>query len=87
MHNRILPAYSTREQLWKDLHWEPEMNVHFVEVIPGRGSVDYKTYLREIAKLPQKPPLMLEHLKGADEYREGKDYIVKIGAETGMSVG
>jgi sugar phosphate isomerase/epimerase len=71
----------------KDLEWKPEMNVHFLEVIPGRGSVDYKTYLREIAKLPQRPPLMLEHLKGAEEYREGKDYIVKIGTEIGIAVG
>jgi sugar phosphate isomerase/epimerase len=71
----------------KDLEWKPEMNVHFVEVIPGRGSVDYRTYLREIAKLPHRPPLMLEHLKGADEYREGKDYIVKTGSEIGIAVG
>jgi L-ribulose-5-phosphate 3-epimerase UlaE len=71
----------------KDLEWKPEMNVHFVEVIPGRGSLDYRAYLREIAKLPHRPPLMLEHLKGAEEYREGKDYIVKIGSEIGIAVG
>ena len=71
----------------KDLEWKPEMNVHFVEVIPGRGSLDYSVYLREIAKLPQRPPLMLEHLKGADEYREGKEYIVKKGKENGIEVG
>ena len=71
----------------KDLEWKPEMNVHFVEVIPGRGSLDYTTYLREIAKLPQRPPLMLEHLKTADEYREGKDYIVRKGRENGIEVG
>ena len=55
----------------KDLEWKPELNVHFVEVIPGRGSVDYSVYLRELAKLPQQPPLMLEHLKTAEEYAEG----------------
>ena len=27
----------------KDLEWKPELNVHFVEVIPGRGSVDYSS--------------------------------------------
>src|SRR4029453_15041849 len=36
----------------KDLAWIPEMNVHFAEVIPGRGQVDYATYLRELATLP-----------------------------------
>lgn len=71
----------------KDLEWKPELNVHFVEVIPGRGEVDYRTYLREIAKLPQKPPLMLEHLKTAEEYQEGKEYIVKVGREIGIQAG
>jgi sugar phosphate isomerase/epimerase len=63
----------------KDLEWKPEMNVHFVEVIPGRGAVDYNTYLRVLGTLPQRPPLMLEHLKTAEEYKEGADYIRKTG--------
>ena len=61
------------------------MNVHFVEVVPGRGSIDYKTFLRELAALPHQPPLMLEHLRTADEYKEGADYIRKQGAEAGVS--
>ncbi|HYO79857.1 MAG TPA: TIM barrel protein [Bryobacteraceae bacterium] len=69
----------------KDLEWKPEMNVHFVEVIPGRGRVDYATFLRELAKLPQRPPLMLEHLKTAEEYAEGASYIRKVGADSGVS--
>jgi sugar phosphate isomerase/epimerase len=68
----------------KDLEWVPEMNVHFVEVIPGRGSIDYKTYLRNIAALPVDAPLMLEHLKTADEYDEGKRHIQKVAAEIGV---
>ncbi len=68
----------------KDLEWKTELNVHFVEVIPGRGSVDYATYLSEIAKLPHRPPLMLEHLKTAEEYKEGADYIRRIGAQSSI---
>jgi sugar phosphate isomerase/epimerase len=68
----------------KDLAWIPEMNVHFVEVVPGRGQIDYKTYLRELVKLPADAPLMLEHLKTAAEYEEGKQYIRKMGAEAGI---
>ena len=34
----------------KDLAFIPEMNVHFKEVIPGTGQVDYETYLREICE-------------------------------------
>ncbi len=64
----------------KDLDWIPEMNVHFVEVIPGRGKVDYGAYLSSLAALPQDAPLMLEHLKTAEEYAEGAAYIRKIAA-------
>ena len=69
----------------KDLAWIVELNVHFLEVIPGRGEVDYGAYLRELSKLPVDAPLMLEHLKTAAEYEEGKQYIQKIAAQTGVT--
>ena len=62
-----------------------ELNVHFVEVIPGRGSLDYGAYLRELSKLTADAPLMLEHLKTAEEYEEGKKYIQKVAAENGVT--
>lgn len=68
----------------KDLQWIPEMNVHFVEVIPGRGEMDYRTYLIELSKLPADAPLMLEHLKTPEEYDEGKRYIMKVANEAGL---
>lgn len=68
----------------KDLEWVVEMNVHFVEVIPGRGSIDYRAYLGELSKLPRETPLMLEHLKNAAEYDEGRGYIQKIAREIGV---
>jgi len=69
----------------KDLAWLPEMNVHFVEVIPGRGEVDYRPLLRGIASLGHEATLIMEHLKTAAEYEEGKRYIRKVGAELGLS--
>jgi sugar phosphate isomerase/epimerase len=71
----------------KDLAWVPEYNVHFAEVVPGRGEIDYRAYLRELAKLPVETPLMLEHLKNAAEYDEGRAYIQKIAAESGVTFG
>ncbi len=68
----------------KDLEWRPEMNLHFVEVIPGRGSVDYRAYLQALAALPHETPLMLEHLTKAEEYAEGAAYIRKVAAEAGV---
>jgi sugar phosphate isomerase/epimerase len=71
----------------KDLKWVIEMNVHFEEVVPGRGQVDYKAYLTELAKLGGEVPLMLEHLKTAEEYDEGRLYIQKVAAASGVKLG
>jgi sugar phosphate isomerase/epimerase len=62
-----------------------ELNVHFSEVIPGRGEVDYRAYLSELSKLSIDAPLMLEHLKTAEEYEEGKQYIQKVAAQIGVT--
>jgi len=69
----------------KDLEWKPEYNLHFVEVIPGRGSLDYAAYLKELSKLSVDAPLMLEHLKNAEEYDEGRKYIQKVAADNSIA--
>jgi sugar phosphate isomerase/epimerase len=69
----------------KDLAWIPEFNIHFREVVPGKGEIDYATYLRELSKLHVDAPLMLEHLQTADEYRAGRDYIRSVGDRIGVS--
>jgi sugar phosphate isomerase/epimerase len=70
----------------KDLKWVIELNVHFQEVVPGRGQVDYRAYLTELAKLGGEIPLMLEHLKTAEEYDEGRAYIQKVAAASGVKL-
>ena len=59
---------------------------HFTEVIPGRGGVDYKAYLTDIAALSKETPLMLEHLETSTEYDEGRGYIQKVAAECGVEL-
>jgi len=49
----------------------------FDEVIPGRGSMDYRTFLTELRKFPE-VPLMMEHLQTAEEYLEGAEFIREI---------
>ena len=71
----------------KDLTWDVEMNVHFREVRPGTGSLDYGTYLRRLAALPQNPPLMLEHLPNAEEYDKARLHILEAGQKLGLSFG
>lgn len=69
----------------KDVDWIPEMQIHFVEVVPGRGLIDYRALLDGLARLPQDVPLMLEHLQTAEEYAEGAAYIRRVGAGLGIS--
>jgi sugar phosphate isomerase/epimerase len=69
----------------KDLRWDIEMNVHFEEVVPGRGQLDYGAYLGELAQLRRDVPLMLEHLKTPEEYDEGRLHIRKVGDGMGLT--
>jgi sugar phosphate isomerase/epimerase len=69
----------------KDLTWDVEMNVHFREVAPGKGSLDYTTYLTRLAQLPQNPPLMLEHLSTAEQYTGAREHIFEVGKQTGLA--
>jgi sugar phosphate isomerase/epimerase len=71
----------------KDITMDPEcLTVHLDEVLMGKGVFDNATYLREIAKLPQDPPVMLEHLKTEAEYTQAREYTVKLAAEIGVSL-
>ena len=57
------------------------MNVHFVEVAPGLGEVNYRAYLSELAALPSDPPLMLEHLRTAEDYAGAATHVRKVASE------
>ncbi len=69
----------------KDLRWNLEMNIHFVEVRPGLGVLDYPTYLRRLSALPQQPPLMTEHLSNAEEYDQARLHLFDVGRKTGIT--
>ncbi|MGA2183323.1 MAG: sugar phosphate isomerase/epimerase [Bryobacteraceae bacterium] len=70
----------------KDLSWITEMNVHFQEVVPGRGQVDLGQYLREIGALGRGVPLMLEHLTTPEEYDEGARHIRRVASQIGVTL-
>jgi len=69
----------------KDVRREPGFPVHIQECQPGLGKLDYATYLREVSKLPVPPPLMLEHLEEAEEYRAAAEYIRSVAKDTGLA--
>jgi sugar phosphate isomerase/epimerase len=69
----------------KDIILEAEFMTHLSETMPGKGNLDYKVFLTELSKLPD-VPLMLEHLKTPDEYRQAAEYIRSAGKEAGISL-
>ncbi len=58
---------------------------HLDETRAGLGSMDYTAFLTELSKLDN-IPLMIEHLKTADEYKLAADYIRSVAAENEISM-
>ena len=69
----------------KDLDWEVEMNIHFREVTLGMGNLDYTTYLRRLAALANDAPLMIEHMKGPEEYDKSRRHVLELGGKLGIA--
>jgi len=69
----------------KDILWIPDMAVRFQEVQPGKGVLDYRTFLRGLSRLDHEAPLMLEHLRTAEEYKAAADHIRGVAKELGLS--
>ena len=53
------------------------------EVRPGLGKLDYASFLQELAKL-NNVPLIMEHLKTAQEYALAAEYIRGVGASVNI---
>lgn len=69
----------------KDIVMHPTFMVEIQECRPGTGSLDYRTYLTELNRLPGDVPLMMEHLPGKEEYDLAKGYITSVASEIGLS--
>ncbi|MGV3557376.1 sugar phosphate isomerase/epimerase family protein [Larkinella arboricola] len=67
----------------KDVHGK---DVHFAETMPGRGALDYVTYIRNVTALPQETPFLLEHLRTPEEYDEARKFVISKAAEAGVSL-
>ncbi|MHC4682667.1 MAG: sugar phosphate isomerase/epimerase family protein [Planctomycetota bacterium] len=70
----------------KDILLQTKLTTHLDEIRPGLGGLDYAVFLTELSKLPD-TPLMLEHLKGAEEYRLAADYVRGVAKKVGLSFG
>lgn len=61
-------------------------DVHLAETMPGKGGMDYAAYLKNIVAQNHSIPLMLEHLKTAEEYDQARAYVMKKAAELNIKL-
>jgi sugar phosphate isomerase/epimerase len=69
----------------KDVIMAEKAIVHIDEVRPGLGTLDYTTYLMEIARVAPDAPLMLEHLPNEAEYDLAAAHIRSVAAQAGVT--
>lgn len=67
----------------KDITMGSKLSLHFDEVIPGRGALDYATYLSCLDG--RGIPIMLEHLADED-YPEARDHLKGVGKSLGIQI-
>jgi sugar phosphate isomerase/epimerase len=65
---------------------EPAITVMLEEVIAGTGYLDIGSYVKELHKLPQEVPLMLEHLSTEAEYDQAAAYYRKAAQTEGIKI-
>ena len=70
----------------KDISLSDTLTVHLSEVIPGQGTLSYRTYLSELTKLPADTPLMIEHLKTNEDFDQAAGHIRGVASELGISL-
>jgi sugar phosphate isomerase/epimerase len=68
----------------KDILLGTHLTVHLDEVLLGTGKLDYKVYLTELSKL-KNVPLMLEHLKTPEEYKQAATNVRAIAKSAGLA--
>jgi sugar phosphate isomerase/epimerase len=62
----------------KDIILEDALTLHMSECRPGEGNLDWRIYLRELGKLGQDVPLMIEHLSDPDDYKQAAAHIRNV---------
>ena len=70
----------------KDVLLQGKLTAHLDEVRPGLGKLDYQTYLKELNRLGQDTPLLLEHLATPEEYTTAAEYIRATAKQAGVTI-
>ncbi|MGO4371983.1 sugar phosphate isomerase/epimerase family protein, partial [Paenibacillus sp. MCAF20] len=70
----------------KDILLGGKLTVHLDEVVPGRGLLDYRTFLAELNKLHPDTTLIIEHLSTNEQYLEAAQYIRRTAKDIGIEL-
>ena len=65
--------------------WPDKQTVHVQEVCPGKGVLDYETYLVRMSRLSTPRALEAEHIPD-EEYPEAKAYVEKVAKKVGVMI-
>jgi sugar phosphate isomerase/epimerase len=68
----------------KDTNLIHHATTQITETFVGDGTLNYNAYLTELSKLPQEPPLMIEHLS-EDQLPAALDYVFDKAKKLGLS--
>lgn len=70
----------------KDTYILPnKMSAYITEVAPGKGILDYETYLARLSRLSTPRPLLIEHIPD-EQYAAAKKYIEDTAANVGVEI-
>lgn len=62
----------------KDIILQPKLTLHFDEVVPGQGQLNYAVLLQQLNLLKGDIPIIIEHLSTNDQYDAAATYIRSI---------
>ncbi len=70
----------------KDIVIENKLTLHLNECRPGTGALDYRAFLRGLARLGPDMTLMLEHLPTAEEYALAARHVREVAKEVSVVI-
>ena len=65
---------------------EDPTTVALREVAPGKGIMDYRTFLTRCERVSPDLPVFMEHLDTVEEYAEAANHIRTVAGQTGVSI-
>ncbi|HIW33216.1 MAG TPA: sugar phosphate isomerase/epimerase [Candidatus Paenibacillus intestinavium] len=70
----------------KDIVLQPHLTLHFDEVVPGQGQLNYAVLLQQLSLLQGDIPIMIEHLTTNEQYDAAATYIRSVASELNLVI-